>query len=89
MKSNKLRDAIATLIATTAVGTQSEIRAALMATGIRATQPTICRHLTALGAVRVRDGGGFRYAIQGSGDTMERLAVIELRLDALEAATRG
>ena len=60
---------------------QEQLRRVLTDHGYSVTQATVSRDLGAVGAVKVDDGNGGRYAIVGSGEGGDRdRAVSELRL---------
>ncbi len=56
------------LVESGVVGSQAAAVEALAQRGIVATQATVSRDLDDLGAVKIRDGGGVRYAIGVAGD---------------------
>jgi transcriptional regulator of arginine metabolism len=63
--SERRRDAVARLVRTRRIGTQEELLAALAREGFRATQATLSRDLTRLGARRVSGTEGAFYEVDG------------------------
>ncbi|MBK9518988.1 MAG: arginine repressor [Anaeromyxobacter sp.] len=63
--SERRRDAVARLVRTRRIGTQEALLAALAREGFRATQATLSRDLTRLGARRVSRPDGAYYEVDG------------------------
>jgi transcriptional regulator of arginine metabolism len=63
--AERRRDAVARLVRTRRIGTQEELLAALAREGFRATQATLSRDLTRLGARRVARPEGPCYEVDG------------------------
>lgn len=63
--SDRRRDAVARVLRARRIGTQEELLAALAREGFRATQATLSRDLTRLGARRVSRPDGAYYEVDG------------------------
>jgi len=63
--ADRRRDAVARIVRTRRIGTQEELLAALAREGFRATQATLSRDLTRLGARRVGRPDGVFYEVDG------------------------
>jgi transcriptional regulator of arginine metabolism len=63
--ADRRRDAVARLVRTRRIGTQEELLTALAREGFRATQATLSRDLTRLGARRVARPDGALYEVDG------------------------
>ena len=79
------RERIAHLIMTVDCASQRQIAELLSL-----TQAGVSRHLRALGAIRVRHGCGYRYALGAASATLERrIADLEVRVGAMESHNRS
>jgi arginine repressor len=91
MQSDNIRQQICTIITQQHVSTQREIKEALAEAGVVITQPSVCRHLRAVGAWRKPDGESFRYVLSpppGEDDATlselaDRVALLEERVEGL------
>jgi len=102
--ADRRRDAVARIVRTRRIGTQEELLAALAREGFRATQATLSRDLTRLGARRVGRPDGVFYEVDGPTaeasqaalrglvvaiDTNASLAVIRTAVGAASAVARS
>ena len=78
------RDAVARIVRTRRIGTQEELLAALAREGFRATQATLSRDLTRLGARRVARPEGACYEVDGA-SSEDGLAALRGLVVAVEA----
>jgi transcriptional regulator of arginine metabolism len=81
---DRRRDAVARLVRTRRIGTQEELLEALSREGFRATQATLSRDLTRLGARRVSRPEGAFYEVDGaaSEDGLAALRGLVVAVDA-------
>lgn len=82
--SERRRDAVARIVRTRRIATQEELLEALEREGFRATQATLSRDLTRLGARRVSRPEGAFYEVDGpsTGAGLEALRGLVLAVDA-------
>jgi transcriptional regulator of arginine metabolism len=82
--SDRRRDAVARLLRARRIGTQEALLAALASEGFRATQGTLSRDLTRLGARRVSRPEGAFYEVDGptSQDAIQALRGLVVEVDA-------
>ena len=63
----KRQQTIRDLLRSRPVSSQEELQQLLLAQGLSVPQPTLSRDLKDMHVVKVPDGGGYRYRIQGAG----------------------
>ena len=69
------RRLIRSILGNTTVSSQAELRDALAAGGFDVTQATVSRDLDAIGAARVRNGGGFVYKVGPTDTDADKVAL--------------
>jgi transcriptional regulator of arginine metabolism len=77
---------IADLVTRTVVRSQSELARLLAADGLVVTQATLSRDLEELGATKVRDDHGLRYAVDADGGRVARTDLARTLADLLVSA---
>ncbi len=73
--SEARRQAVARVLSAQRIGTQEALQAALRREGVRATQATLSRDLTRLGARRVSRPGGAWYEVDGGAEAQRSAAL--------------